>query len=179
MERVVLKQFKRGNTEAFKAIYESCFASAIRFAKVIMKQDRLAEDVVQEAFIRAFTYRKRFDEHRPFEHWFNRILINECRRSLKENKLKWMNAVPEKIETIGEKDEYAFEKYEGLYQALQDLPEIYRIPITLKYFYGYSEDTVAEILMLKKTTAKSRLHEGRQKLKQALLRLGYGGEDDE
>lgn len=179
MERLLLKRFKKGDKAAFKRIYEAHADSALCLAKLIMKQDKLAEDAVQEAFIRAYIYRKNYDEYKPFLHWFNRILINECRRSIKVNQRKWSHLEPDAALKIGREDDYDFEKYQALYRALGALPEAYRTPLTLKYLNGYSEAAIADTLGLKKTTVKSRLYEGRQKMRQMLVRFGYGEDEDE
>ena len=179
MERLLLKQFKRGDKTAFKTVYELTVDAALRLAKIIMKQDKLAEDAVQEAYLRAYIYRKRFDEHRPFELWFNRILVNECRKRLKENKTKWQLAAPDGLHEAGQRDVYAFEEYEQVYKAFVALPEIYRTPLTLRYLNDYSEKQIAEILSQKISTVKSRLYEGRQKMRKILVRAGYGDDDNE
>ncbi|MEX1307536.1 MAG: RNA polymerase sigma factor [Eubacteriales bacterium] len=179
MERLLLKRFKRGDNAAFKTVYEQTIDAALRLAKVIMKHDSLAQDAVQEAYLRAYTYRNRFDEHRPFEFWFNRILVNECRKRLKENKAKWQTAAPEGFLEIGQKDTYDFQEHEEILEALARLPEIYRTPVILKYFNDYSEDQIAEVLSQKKSTVKSRLYEGRQKMKKMLEQAGYGEKSDE
>ena len=179
MERLLLKQFKRGDKTAFKTIYENTVDSALRLAKVIMKHPELAEDAVQEAYLRAYIYRMRFDEHRPFEFWFNRILVNECRKRLKNNKAKWQLTAFEQTKEAGENDTYDFQEHEEIYRALKKLPERYRTPLTLKYLNDYSEQQIAEILSEKKSTIKSRLYEGRQKMKHLLTLAGYGEEYNE
>ncbi len=179
MERLLLKQFKRGDKAAFKTVYERTIDASLRLAKVMMKHDSLAEDAVQEAYLRAYSYRNRFDEHRPFEFWFNRILVNECRKRLKENKAKWQTVNPDGFLETGKKDIYDFQEHEEILKALAGLPEIYRIPVTLKYLNDYSEDQIAELLSQKKSTVKSRLYEGRQKMKKMLEQAGYGEKSDE
>ena len=68
-----------------------------------------------------------------------------------------------------EEDRYHFEEYEDLYNAIQDLQEINRVPIILKYLNDFSEKEIAEILDININTLKSRLYKGRNRLKKALL----------
>ena len=80
---------------------------------------------------------------------------------------------------VGKNDTYDFEEHEGIYKALEKLPERYRTPLTLKYLNDYSEQQIADVLSEKKSTIKSRLYEGRQKMKQQLIMAGYGEEYNE
>ena len=58
--------------------------------------------------------------------------------------------------------------FSHIYEALDSLKDIYRIPIILKYLNGFSEKEIAQALDLNINTVKSRLFQGRQKLKKAL-----------
>ena len=69
---------------------------------------------------------------------------------------------------LSREDPYPFQEYEDLYQGIQNLDEIHRIPIILKYLQDFSEKEIAEILDLNINTLKSRLYKGRQKLKKFL-----------
>ena len=60
-----------------------------------------------------------------------------------------------------------------LYSALQNLKDDLRIPLLLKYINDFSEAEIAETLDLKCSTVKSRLYEGRQKIKTVLEQKGY------
>jgi RNA polymerase sigma-70 factor (ECF subfamily) len=68
-------------------------------------------------------------------------------------------------------DNYLFEEYEDLYDAIQGLKDINRVPIILKYLNGFTEKEIAEILDINVNTLKSRLFKGRERLKKALLKM--------
>lgn len=70
-------------------------------------------------------------------------------------------------------DNYRFEKYETLYSALQNLSDDMRIPLLLKYVNGYKESEIADILNIKSSTIKSRLYEGRKKIRSIMISSGY------
>lgn len=172
MNIFLAKAFKKGEKKAFEELYETHYDKVIRLAIGIMKNEQEAKDAVQIAFLRAYEYRHSYNENKPFSYWINRILINECKRILSgKNRVEDIN-YPD-YDSKGIKDEYRFEKYELLYNALQELTDEQRIPLLLKYINGFKEMEIAEILGLKGSTVKSRLYEGRKKIKDIMLDNGY------
>jgi RNA polymerase sigma-70 factor (ECF subfamily) len=176
MDEILLKRFKSGDGEAFKKIYDVYADESLRLARVIAKNDALAADAVQEAFLRAYTYRGKYNSRKPFKLWFSRIVVNECRRLMSKNKRN------EKIvefakETTAESthDMRNFERYEMLYNALEKLPEDGRIPLVLKYCHGYSEKEISEILNLPQSTVKARLFQARRKMRGLITSLDERG----
>ena len=69
---------------------------------------------------------------------------------------------------FAKEDDHEFVEYQYLYEAIENLKDIYRIPIILKYLKGFKEAEIAEILGINQNTIKSRLLKGRQYLKLAL-----------
>jgi RNA polymerase sigma factor, sigma-70 family len=128
-----------------------------------------AADAVQETFIRVYNNIGSFDDRKPFKPWFYRILLNECSRILRKNsKTVSVDDFAENGIHITSSDEYPFEEYESLYKAIENLEDINRIPIILKYLKGLTENQIAEVLDTNINTVKSRLFKGRQKLKKFL-----------
>jgi RNA polymerase sigma-70 factor (ECF subfamily) len=62
-------------------------------------------------------------------------------------------------------DAHGFEQYGELYSALETLPEDQRVPLVMKYCLGYSEQDIAGVLNLPKSTVKSRLFHARRKMR--------------
>ena len=174
LDSFLAKKFKRGDQSAFKELYELYFDNAMRLAIGILRNEHTANDIVQISFLRAYDYRRSYNDRKPFSFWFNRILVNECNRYLSKNKRN--DAVYTEDAAAKEQstdDVYRFERYELLYKALQELSDDMRIPLLLKYINGYKEAEIAEVLNLKSSTVKSRLYEGRKKVKSIMLTNGY------
>ena len=174
MDTYLAVKFKRGDHDAFKRLYELHSSSALRLAGAIMKNNESCKDIVQIAFIRAYEYRANYNPNKEFVFWFNKILINECRRALKRsNNICAMNEYKYSEANQTRRDTYRFEKFELLYDALQAITDEMRIPLLLKYINGYKESEIAVVLSLKASTVKSRLYEGRKKVKEIMLKRGY------
>lgn len=177
MERDVIARIKEGDKRAFEQLYNEYAEYAIRTAYAITKNNADASDAVQEAFIRVYRNIIFYDEDRPFKPWFYKILVNECNRIMKrKSKVIPIDQYLDDHYMGTQEDDYKFEKYEELYAAVQELNEINRIPIILKYLNNLSEKEIAEILDINVNTVKSRLFKGRERIKRALSKMKEGRE---
>jgi len=169
MNDILLQRIKNKDKEAFEELYNQYAAYATRVALAITRRSDLANDAVQETFIRVYFNIDKFQSGRPFEPWFYRILVNECNRILKQGKkVTYIDDYKDYEVNLSGEDRRNFEEYEELYKAVDDLNDKLRIPIILKYLKGFTEMEIAEILDLNVNTVKSRLFKGRQKLKKTL-----------
>jgi len=122
------------------------------------------EDAVQEAVLRAWMNLKSLRNPEYFETWLMRILINECKNSLKKRR-RWPEPLTD-AEPEPEKSE------DGLREALDSLEYKYRLIITLHYIDGYRLTDIGKILKLPKGTVAWRLSQGKK-----LLRRNLGGHE--
>lgn len=100
-----------------------------------------------------------------FETWIISILLNECRKSLRDRK----RVIPkEDIEIHGHyNDQYNF------FEEINSIDEIYKEVIILKYVSGYSQEEIAEILDIPIGTVKSRIYRGLRDLRKLLKEDNY------
>lgn len=170
----ILEDIRNGSLDAFKQFYDMYENYAIRTAKAITRNDEHAKDAVQEAFIRVYRNISSYNSTLPFDAWFYRILVNECYRILSKEKKN----TPIDTSTMENKEqlrEHSKENLSDLYSMIQNMTDIYRIPILLKYIKGFSEKEIATILDLNQNTVKSRLFNGRNLLKTQLELLEMEG----
>lgn len=171
MTEDLLRQFKKGDAEAFHTLYETYADRALRLARVVTREDSLAADAVQEAFLRVYRHRRRYDMSKSFSVWLSRIVVNESRRLMAKRKgLRLVSdAVREEMDMAVE-DTSRYVEYQALYRALEALPDTQRIPLVLKYCNGFRETEIAEILDISRSAVKSRLYDGRSNLRSAMER---------
>ncbi|WDH82897.1 RNA polymerase sigma factor [Paenibacillus urinalis] len=163
--------------ELFEQLYRIYTDKAIRTATAITRSSASAADVVQETFMRVYRNLNTFDLNKPFEPWFNRILVNECNRYLEKHSRLVRTELTDERVLPAQHDRYNFDEHGDIYDMVQRLEDQQRIPIILKYVNDYAEKDIAEMLDLNVNTVKSRLYKARQKL-QGWLRLNGGGEQD-
>ena len=155
MEKETIFRIKEGDIEAFEQLYNEYIEYALRTAISITRNKPDASDAVQETFIRVYRNIIFFDEEKPFKPWFQNTgqqmqPHNEARpKVISIDKYLTNNSVYSK------EDNYLFEEYEDLYDAIQGLKDINRVPIILKYLNGFTEKEIAEILDINVNTLKS------------------------
>ena len=118
------------------------------------------EDAVQSAIEKALRKRLLLRNEDALEAWLTRILINECYQLLRRRKRETLyDDLPPQRET-------APDALPDIYQLFTSLEEKYRLPMVLYYVEGYTVEECARMLRLGQNTLKSRLHRGRQLLRQ-------------
>lgn len=117
------------------------------------------EDAVQSAIEKALRKRLLLRKDDALEAWLTRILINECYALLRRRKHETLyDDIPQR--------ETAPDARPDIYELFTSLEEKYRLPMVLYYVEGYTVEECARMLQLGKNTLKSRLHRGRQLLRQ-------------
>jgi RNA polymerase sigma-70 factor (ECF subfamily) len=168
-----------GDRQAFEAIVARHGRFALRVALRLAPDPVVAEDVVQEAMVRAWSQARHFDERRArFTTWLYRIVVNLCidqrRRAPPQPALDAVDPV----DPAAPADELleASERHAAVLAALKDLPVRQRAAITLVYDEGLSGAEAARILGLSTKAVERLLARGRASLRQRLLPL-YDGKE--
>ena len=174
-EKRLIKKVKKGKQHAFKKLYDLYADYALRAAYAITNNQNHSSDIVQETFIKVYRNIEKFDEERPFKPWFYQILLNESKRYMKrQNK----HAIPVESEELLDHfhdQDHVHEDDGHIDRALDQLSEMHRTVLTLKYINGFTEREIAQMLELNVNTVKSRLYKGRQRLK-TIIGGATGGE---
>jgi len=182
LDKKLIQKIKGGDAASFAVLYNQYAGYALRVASAITGNKINGADAVQETFIRVYKNIGSYDLDKPFEPWIYKILINECNRVLGKNKNENIILVDDFMENNLQgsmEDNYKFEQYESLYEAIERLDDKIRIPIVLKYLKGLQENEIADILDINVNTIKSRLFKGRQRLKDLLERIEGGNKNYE
>lgn len=122
------------------------------------------QDAVQNCILQAWQHQGSVRKADAFKPWLIRILINECYTLMRKNKrLVFTEVLPEAGCTPNDRDE-------ALHDAVQALPEMYRLPVVLFYMEGAGIEDISRILRIPAGTVKSRLSKARRSLKGELTR---------
>lgn len=135
--------------EVYNRYYKPLFNTALR----IVKDSHWAEDVMQEAFLKAFTKLDMFKGEVTFGAWLKRIVVNHSIDQYKKQNRNAMDSVDTilyKVEDDNYKQEAAIDfqqvKAQQALAAIQELKESYRVILTLLYIEGYDQEEITEIL---------------------------------
>ncbi|HUY63794.1 MAG TPA: sigma-70 family RNA polymerase sigma factor [Acidimicrobiales bacterium] len=150
-----------------------------------------AEDLVQETFLKAYRSFERFEEGTNLKAWLYKILTNTFINSYRAAKRRPEKADVEDVEDLylyrrlgslsGElgrsAEEELFEHFtdDEVKEALESLPEVFRIAVLLADVEGFSYKEIAEITEVPIGTVMSRIHRGRKALQKALLDFAVAG----
>ncbi|MCH6268861.1 RNA polymerase sigma factor SigW [Neobacillus citreus] len=184
MEAIVKKRIKqviKGDQDAFGEIVEIYKNSVFQLCFRMLGNRHEAEDAAQEAFIRAYVNIKSFNQDLKFSTWLFRIATNLCIDRMRKKKpdhyldadvvgtegLTMYSQIPSNTE-LPEKELESMELQETVQKEILKLPEKYRSAIVLKYMEDLSLNEISEILDLPVGTVKTRIHRGREALKQQL-----------
>ncbi|WP_413304590.1 RNA polymerase sigma factor SigW [Bacillus sp. 1P10SD] len=184
MEAIIKKRIKqviRGDQDAFGEIVEIYKNSVYQLCFRMLGNRHEAEDVAQEAFIRAYVNIKSFNQDLKFSTWLFRIATNLCIDRMRKKKpdyyldaevagtegLTMYAQVPSNT-PLPENEVESLELHETVQQEILKLPEKYRSAIVLKYIEELSLNEISEILDLPLGTVKTRIHRGREALRQQL-----------
>jgi RNA polymerase sigma-70 factor (ECF subfamily) len=153
-----------------------------RLARGIVRDDAEAEDVVQEAYVRAFTGLARFRGHASFGTWLTRIAINEAlgRRRRQRPETEWNTKTEWSLRrTIipfptspmpvdPERHMARRQMTELVERAIDALPEPFRVVFIARAVEGMSVEETARTLGLRRETVKTRVHRARLRLRAEL-----------
>lgn len=127
-----------------------------------------AEDVMQEAFLKAFTKIDTYEGKVSFGAWLKKIVINRSLDQLKKRKVKFV----ELNEKIPEEEPVSIEiseiQMEQLKKAIQQLPDGYRVVLSLYLLEGYDHEEIAQILGISNVSSRSQYLRAKLKLRQML-----------
>jgi len=171
---VLVARVRDGDIDALGELYERYKTKVYRTATAITHDERMAEDILQEVFLRVNRYADSFDQTQPFEPWIYRITVN-LSYSWTNKAKRWVNFFQNAIERLKapskrdpERVTESREQRELLRRAIDALPNSHRVVIILYYLEGLSVNEVAYALGVPGGTVKSRLYYAREKLKEAI-----------
>jgi len=176
----VIDACKAGNRNAQFRIYKLYFKAMYNSSLRILNDTAEAEDIMQESFLDAFRRIDSYTGEGSFGSWLKRIVINNSldalrRRkeliSIEENEIEF----PEIIEES--REEEILLQIAQVKEAINELPEEYRIVITLFLLEGYDHEEIGEILNISNNLSRTRFVRAKQKvlkiLKEKKLRSSF------
>ncbi len=138
-----------------------------RTCYIYLKDWALAEDAVQEVFIKAYKHMSEFRKESSEKTWLTSIAINICKNYVRTSWFRKVQIGVEKTETYNMLEDELINQINQseLLKQVMDLPIKYREVILLYYYQDFKINEIAEILGISGSSIKMRLNRGRKKLK--------------
>lgn len=155
----LVKQAKRGDTQAFARLYCGVYQDLYRFALYTLKNRHDAEDAVSDTVTDAWAQIGSLRKEESFKNWIFRILSNKCRRCLKQ----YMDRTEELPEELCVENGDAGERLD-VKMAFARLTDEERMILSMHIFGGYSSREIGEILQMNDNTVRSRQKRALEKM---------------
>ncbi len=171
------------NSNEFKNLVLPYGKKLFHFARLLLKDDHLAQDAVQEVYLRLWNMRNELIKINNLEAFAIKIIKNWCLDRLKlkkpvfiENYTTGFDHQKENQEPYKELERN--EKIKNLYRILDTLPEQQKIVIKLRDIDGFDFEEIAEITEMNDVTIRVNLSRARKKIREELIKMdSYGFEN--
>ena len=172
-----IRRLQTGDLQALGELFERYKVLVYRIALAITRDERAAEDVLQECFVRLYTYAESVDAERPLKSWLYRVTVNlsydwSAKKPVVQpldDVLEWLTGIQGALPAPDRKVE-EWELMRTVREVIAELPPFHRAVIVLYYIENLTVDEIANALQLPVGTVKSRLHYARVRLREALMR---------
>lgn len=169
----IIEKCKNNDRKAQLQLYNKYCDGMFHVAYRFMKSVEDAEDVMQEAFVKAFKKLHQYNGEVAFGAWLKRIVINQCIDQLKYEKQELLSLEDRPYEAAAEEnDVHGIAEEEVLkthvIAAIVTLPEKYRMVVMLYLIEGYDHQEISEILGISETASRTKLLRGKKKLQMYL-----------
>ncbi len=181
----VVDRVLHGEKDAYEIIMRKYNQRLFRIVRSYLKNEDEIEDVIQEAYIKAYEQMPRFEKRSRFSTWLIRIVINEALARLKHRKrftsiaddasecTDFIPKIPEQLITrenpVGKL--MNAELKDALEKAVDRLPEKYRSVFVMREIEGMSIEETSESLQLTETNVKVRLNRAKGMLRETISSL--------
>lgn len=185
-ENQAVRLAQQGDQEAFAMLVKAYQNRVFGLAVNVVHNRETADDLAQEIFLKAYLSLSKFRFESEFGTWIYQIAINHIRDYLRKHKKEKNDlrlddipepGLPEKEASLQLAEQQEAERRRRLLrQKLEEMPEKYRLIISLRDIQGLSYEEIGKILKLSPGTVDSRLHRARRLLRKKLAPfLSQGG----
>ncbi|WP_038527861.1 RNA polymerase sigma factor [Formosa agariphila] len=175
----LIEACKRHDRKAQLQLYNQYCQGMYSVAKRFISNTAEAEDLVQDAFIKAFSKLHQFKGDVTFGAWLKRIVVNTCIDALKSKKhdVDVLEEVHLKVVDADTHDNWTVDDgvtLNDIKRVIETLPEKYKYVVMLFLIEGYDHQEISEILNISEVASRTQLSRGKQKLQELLKMKDYG-----
>jgi len=176
-EELVIK-IRKGDGTLFDELVKRYEQKLLRYVNYLTSGNDIANDVVQDTFIKVYINLNSFKTDLKFSSWIYRIAHNETMNRLRKYNFRMFQLdadfvdrfvqAPENVETQLEREETS----KNVTKALNNLPLKYKVPLVLYYMEDKSYDEIGDILKVSTGTVGTLINRGKKRLKDVLVSEG-------
>ncbi|MBD2754787.1 RNA polymerase sigma factor [Spirosoma validum] len=173
----LVKRCQQGERRAQYDLYQQYVKAMYNVCLRIVNHEAEAEDVLQEAFIDAFSHINSFRGQSTFGAWLKQIVVNRAINHLRSRRLELVDMESRRFGEDDGPDLANPEPYDEdgvqlevdrVKRAMQLLPEGYRVVLSLYLFEGYDHEEIGNVLNISETTSRTQYLRGKKRLLELL-----------
>jgi RNA polymerase sigma-70 factor (ECF subfamily) len=171
----LIEKCKNNDSRAQMQLYDQYCKAMFNTAYNFVKEDDTAQDVMQEAFVKAFKKIHSYTGEATFGAWLKRIVINQSLDWLKKQKIQTVE-LNEDVVYMDDDSSWEIDneiKISAIYECIETLPQKCKNVVKLYLLEGYDHQEVAQILEISEVASRSQLSRGKSKLKELLIHGNY------
>jgi RNA polymerase sigma-70 factor (ECF subfamily) len=168
-QRELVERAGGGDHDAFAVLVDASITRLGTVARLILRDQELARDAVQEAYIRAWRELPRLRDPQKFDAWLHRLTVNACLDAVRRRRRRPIEVEISPIlsPTIADHSGHVADQ-DVLARGFRRIGVDHRAVLVLHYYVGLSASAVAETLDIPVGTAQSRLHRALAELRAAI-----------
>lgn len=172
-ENALIDRILAGEESLYARLVDKYKSFAYTIAIKIVENRPEAEEIAQDAFIKAFHYLKKFNRESKFSTWLYRIVFNTAISYKRKNKYP-LHSIENEIIEYHERADHQMEKDDKhiyIAKALNKLSDADKLAVQLYYLNEFSLEEIAEMLTQNINTIKVRIHRARQRMADELKKI--------
>ncbi len=182
----LIAEFQKGNEKAYYELVKRYKDRLLNFIYRFVGSMEMAEDLLQDTFIKLYTSAHMYKEIAKFSTWIYTIAGNLAKTELRKRKRRHIFSIhdlgkdekdyeiPSYTDTPDKQSDSRYTQ-KDIQRAIQELPDQFRTVIILRDIQELSYEEISMIVKVPEGTVKSRINRGRLKLKQFLKEIESGG----
>jgi len=170
----LLELCKENNEKAQLTLYNQYYKAMFNVSYRIVGDSYLAEDVMQESFLKAFRKLDTFSGNVTFGSWLKKIVINTSISELKKLNKHQFESLDENVDDLIVKEEsenFTELKAESILKTIQSLKSNYKIILTLFFIEGYDLEEITSILNISYENCRTMMSRAKESLRKKLNKL--------
>jgi RNA polymerase sigma factor (sigma-70 family) len=172
---ILLNLCKENNEKAQLTIYNKYYKAMFNVAFRIVNDYALAEDIMQESFLKAFTKLDSYSGKVTFGAWLKKIVVNNSIDEYKKVSKHQIETLDENTEVIDDSNDngisYSELKAESVLKTIQNLKPNYKIILTLFFIEGYDLEEITQILNISYENCRTMMSRAKESLRTKLNAL--------
>jgi len=172
----LVAECRNGSRKAYSDLYRLYSKAMFNISVRILNDEEEAADVLQEAFLDAFSRIADFRQETTFGMWMKQIVINKSISQLRKRKMELISLGDTDVESIPDNEQVDTEELELQVQqvraAIHQLPDGYRVVLSLYLLEGYDHEEISHILRISENTSRTQLMRAKRKLIEILRTKG-------